>query len=471
MGARYQGMGGAGVATVNDAHAAYWNPGALGFGQGWSIMAPFSVQASSENNPLGTLDEMIEVGKEADAGIRDVRKGGALKKSEVRDLLDLIERIADIDPDGEGFTVESELGLRGNAKQVGLEAVANTSAGIQLFKDDLNLQLSIDTLGPLEQVLNVVGSGADHSAGSQKPFRESRSQTVADRIANKNAAWSQDQAEEFVFQAEKAGYDMDDSDHREVLQRSARQTGSNGDHGIDLNSTGAFVRGIIATEIGLGYGRAFEIPYIPGKVSFGAVPKIVVGTTFFDFIPWDEVDSVSDAIDRLLNGTSVRTSTRFGLDLGMMAKPLDRLTLGLTARNVNKPSFSFAGSGDYELDPQVRTGIAYGLTENWLIAFDADLTENDHSAVQGFHSRQLSGGTEYWLPLKSVRVALRMGAWTNVASGSNDAVALSGGLSVGKGGFLFDFAVGSSASTVEIEDVTLPERMNFAVNFRYEKRF
>ncbi len=31
LGSRYQAMGGAGVAVVNDNHAAHWNPGALAF--------------------------------------------------------------------------------------------------------------------------------------------------------------------------------------------------------------------------------------------------------------------------------------------------------------------------------------------------------------------------------------------------------------------------------------------------------
>ena len=41
-GPRYQGMGGAGVAVVNDAHATYWNPGALAFNASTSIELPFS---------------------------------------------------------------------------------------------------------------------------------------------------------------------------------------------------------------------------------------------------------------------------------------------------------------------------------------------------------------------------------------------------------------------------------------------
>jgi hypothetical protein len=74
-------------------------------------------------------------------------------------------------------------------------------------------------------------------------------------------------------------------------------------------------------------------------------------------------------------------------------------------------------------------------------------------------------------PFESVEIALRAGAWSNVAPKSNDAWALTTGISVRKGGFVFDFAGGSSFSTAEVEDVTMPERLNFALNLRYEKRF
>jgi hypothetical protein len=70
-----------------------------------------------------------------------------------------------------------------------------------------------------------------------------------------------------------------------------------------------------------------------------------------------------------------------------------------------------------------------------------------------------------------VEIALCAGAWSNVAPKSNDAWALTTGISVRKGGFVFDFAGGSSFSTAEVEDVTMPERLNFALNLRYEKRF
>jgi hypothetical protein len=473
LGARYQGMGGAGVATVDDAHATYWNPGALAFADGWSVMLPFSVQASSEGDAIETLDFVMGIGKATRPIVKKIKKGKKLTRDEVNTLLGLMRGIANIDPDGEGLLVDGELGFRGNAGRMGLVGSALTYTAVQPSKDTIRLQLSVDPSGPDQQVFNVVRDGADHSQGSAKPFAQEGSQGLADAIASKNTAWSQDQAEDLVFRAEGVGFDTDRREHRQFLKRSAKETGSISVAGqtIDLNDTGAFVRGIIATEIGVGYGRAFEIPHVPGKVAFGVVPKVIVGTTYFDFIRWDEVRTFADAVERLLEGPTVRTSANFGLDLGFMAKPIDRLTLGVTARNVNKPSFQFAGNGRYTIDPQVRTGIAYGITESWLVAFDADLTKNSTETITRFESRQVAMGTEYRLPFESIEVALRAGAWSNVAPKSNDAWALTTGFTIRKGGFAFDFAGGSSFETSEVHDITMPERMNFALNLRYEKKF
>ena len=58
MGARYQGMGGAGVAVVDDVHAPYWNPGALAFGGEQGVALPIGVQAAAEGTILRDIDEV-----------------------------------------------------------------------------------------------------------------------------------------------------------------------------------------------------------------------------------------------------------------------------------------------------------------------------------------------------------------------------------------------------------------------------
>lgn len=60
VGSRYQAMGGAGVATVNDSFASYWNPAALGTAQSWDTAIDTGVTASVEAGILDSIDDLEE---------------------------------------------------------------------------------------------------------------------------------------------------------------------------------------------------------------------------------------------------------------------------------------------------------------------------------------------------------------------------------------------------------------------------
>jgi hypothetical protein len=80
------GTGGAGVATVNDAHATYWNPAALGYLDGWSVMLPFSVSASSEGDAIGTLDFVMGISVRKGGFVFDFAGGSSFSTAEVEDV-------------------------------------------------------------------------------------------------------------------------------------------------------------------------------------------------------------------------------------------------------------------------------------------------------------------------------------------------------------------------------------------------
>jgi hypothetical protein len=61
IGARYQGMGAAGVAVVDDSLALYWIPGALGFAKGHDFQLPFGVSVSAEGNVMSEIDALAVI--------------------------------------------------------------------------------------------------------------------------------------------------------------------------------------------------------------------------------------------------------------------------------------------------------------------------------------------------------------------------------------------------------------------------
>ncbi|MCH7598939.1 MAG: hypothetical protein IH973_04210 [Myxococcales bacterium] len=61
VGARYQGMGGAGVATVNDSFASYWNPAALGYAQSYDVALNADIMATAEGDIIRTIDELEDL--------------------------------------------------------------------------------------------------------------------------------------------------------------------------------------------------------------------------------------------------------------------------------------------------------------------------------------------------------------------------------------------------------------------------
>ena len=151
-----------------------------------------------------------------------------------------------------------------------------------------------------------------------------------------------------------------------------------------------------------------------------------------------------------------------GLDLGLLAQPLDWLSLGLVGRNLNSPSFDFARAGDYELDPQVRMGVGvYDLSPGLVVAVDLDLTRNHTDALPGYDSQHLAAGFEYSLPGWE-NVFLRGGMSKNLAGGEDAAFHFGLGFSLAD--VSFDLAAMATPGFTEVDrgtdgrPIELPDR-------------
>ena len=116
MGARYQGMGGAGVASVNDSFASYWNPAALGYTQSYDVALNADVMVAAEGDIVSTIDDLDNL----------------IGSSEFDDLVDELEALGPGDmlsPGAEDTLAELEAQL---AELAGTDdgVIGNTGGGL-----------------------------------------------------------------------------------------------------------------------------------------------------------------------------------------------------------------------------------------------------------------------------------------------------------------------------------------------------
>ena len=173
-----------------------------------------------------------------------------------------------------------------------------------------------------------------------------------------------------------------------------------------------------------------------------------------------------------------------------MIAPFNWLNLGLTARNINSPSFDAAGVGknsdlpesiqkmeeDLTLDAQVRAGLALMPLKNLVLAMDVDLTENNGVNLPEFKSRLISFGAEYVVPFTDgVDLVLRGGTYNNISGGSNDNWAITFGFGLRLWNFIIDASGGLSTELENFKSTAkgkeIPNRLVAGIGFKYEKRF
>ncbi|MBY0401016.1 conjugal transfer protein TraF, partial [Myxococcota bacterium] len=285
------------------------------------------------------------------------------------------------------------------------------------------------------------------------------------------------QAEELVYQADLAGVDVRNAGVARNLVDIANQTLTSTAATFADNRSGTFVRGLAVEQIGFGYGH----PFLKKRVGIGGNVKYMMGTTFNKFLRYDDIDGVGDFTNALTDSDRREITHTASLDLGVMFKPWDWLRFGVTARDVTRPQFDLArdpsnpgGKSKLSLDPQVRAGAALWILPTWVVAFDADLIENESELIAGFESRIVSLGTEWKLRLAKFGLALRGGAYLNTASQELDEVTLTAGLGLRIADFNLDLAVGASPKTQKLASTgneRIPSQANGSISIAFRRNF
>ncbi|MEO6212134.1 MAG: conjugal transfer protein TraF [Vicinamibacterales bacterium] len=102
------------------------------------------------------------------------------------------------------------------------------------------------------------------------------------------------------------------------------------------------------------------------NVAVGATLKMVRGFASSEIV----LSTARDALDE--DAQAASGSSRFDADLGIMASSR-RLKGGLTLRNLREPEFTTREGVVLRLERQLRGGVSWAVTPNWLLASDIDL--------------------------------------------------------------------------------------------------
>jgi hypothetical protein len=484
IGARYQGMGGAGVAVVDDSLALYWNPGALAFTKGWDVQLPLGASVSAEGDVMLEIDRLDSFARDLKTIRRKVGNGEPLSSTDRATLLQLVARdIPLFREDDEAFLPRANAVLTGRRGRFAIGLIGDGDSVIAPFVDEVDFGLS-GASTPDARISDFVGAGSDHSSELS-----GTGQSLADAIADDFRAFTstgleQDQAEEFVFQAESAGLDTSRGRVREGLQRAAGTTVRSSSDLVSENVTGAAAVTLVTAETTLAYGHPFF-----DKIGIGGAIRYIYGNTFVDYTTFYEVDSVRELIKETLEFNNRADDHEFGIDLGVLVKPVEWFRIGVVARNLNEPDFKVdlptplrqrlkdAGISlnDYELERQARMGAAVDVRPWWTVALDVDLTKNTNKYVPGFESRLLSMGTEVRGSYREFGVALRGGAFMNLGNNQNRAPVLTAGVGLRAWNFTLEFAGGVSTEWDRFESIgtddRIPVRVSFAAQLGYRVGF
>jgi len=176
---------------------------------------------------------------------------------------------------------------------------------------------------------------------------------------------------------------------------------------IAKNQTLITANALVLNEVPISYGRQFDFGTY-GKLAAGISAKVMMArlytSSFRAFMT--DIDTVYQRL-----ASTYRDSINFGIDTGLLWT-LDRVSLGVTAKNLNAPRFGRADGSKLTVQPSVRAGVNYEPT-SWLrAALDIDLTESSE-LTPNLPLQLLGGGVE----LKPYgRSLLRLGCYKDIAS-------------------------------------------------------
>ena len=474
-------MAGANVASVNDATAQFYNPGALGFFRGsvgYVGEGDDKELSTADNHRLAErnfdmsidggigyritgdmgdyLTELADIDIDALGNLNDA---SGISQSELDDVLSVLNIFSNIADDKNTFVINSSLGANMRFKNiaVGVRGFGNFVARVTDV-DTVNLGISFtdmtefsNDLEVLEPILPTANFGTYTNttldAGLQADLAAAGFSTDAIKILDF-------QIGEGISNGTIDQSDVDDiAGLLETLGDTIDGALTGGD--LDENTTAVAMTGIGYVEVPVSYGHA-----INENLAIGVSAKLMVGRVYgvnvlvFD----DDNDEVLDNVTENYND-----SEAFSVDVGIMYR-MNNLQFGINGRNLTSPEFEgFTDSqnvtyDDITIDPQVTAGVAWIPHATMTVEVDLDLMAADNG-INGYETQYLSVGAE-WNFFHTL--ALRAGAYQNLAEDAIGPV-LTGGLGINMWLLRLDLGVALSPEMVENDGSEIPEEASFSL--------
>ncbi|MFA5773685.1 MAG: conjugal transfer protein TraF [Candidatus Paceibacterota bacterium] len=468
-GPKAQAMGGASVALPDATNAHYYNPAALAKNKKIGPAISVATGTAAEGDVLGAVDAIAKTMEGIDWPTLSAKIDGgqSLTPTEIQQLLKLFgSDMTGLNKPAQGVLFNLASGASITIGNMGFFVNYFVDGGADPVFDIGGLSLSADS-DIATQVSNVVGAGNDRTGS----FTNTGSQTLADSIfTGTTGIFTQNQAEELVYQAELAGIDTSDPAIASAILQIASTTGGIYKSVATLskattttatasnNQSGLYMSGIFLKELGVSYGR----PVIDNLLSVGANFKVMEGETYYNFIKFDQLQSGTNTLEDIVKRENIKATTTFGLDVSALVSLTEMVQAGLIIRNLNGPTFKFDGPGDFKLDPQIRLGVGVNLINRLKVALDYDVTKNKSMVLNGYESQFFGMGAEIDLWVLNVRA----GMMKNLASSGSGPV-MTGGIGLGLGQLIRIDLGGSLATDTSTvgsgaNPDTIPQRASIA---------
>ena len=236
---------------------------------------------------------------------------------------------------------------------------------------------------------------------------------------------------------------------------------------LPLRSVGSFGAsiGILSEDsevykeqtITVSYGKTFLYKFAVGL-------NLKSFSTHFD----EHNESVSAQLKSNSQFFAHASAADFSLDLGMMANPVDDLTLGFSAENLVPANVSLSEVGEDIVPRNIRVGLAYRLATIAATTKQEALREVLKSGLGLFEiafrngNRQIHAGAELWLnKMIGVRAGYSLRSGVNRATG----VALGGSVKLPVAAFRLQLDYAFQIITGVLADNTT---QRFSLNLMYE---